>query len=224
MPKTGNIFLDFLSFLSTFFPLVPSVVILIKKKYHTDVLNFLMIICLLNFLKNFLLFTLTLTTATENIISNIFSLIEFIFLILIFKNFLSGKKIKNSLNILFNIFLSIVITTYVAKGVEVRIFFVQTLFNGIIILASALCIGKITSADNLDIFNKPLFWIAMGSLFYFTIAILFQSLVPYYEKSLSENVVEKGLLLNVGNILRYFFYLLAAWFFEPSKNEEENLY
>ncbi len=128
------------------------------------------------------------------------------------------------MNILFSIFLSVIITTYFAKGVQGKIFFAQTLFSGIMILASIVCIGKITSADNLDIFNKPLFWIAIGSLFYFTTVILLQSLAPYYEKSLNENVLEKGLLLNIGNIMRYFFYLLAAFFYEPPRNEEEVLH
>jgi hypothetical protein len=222
MPKTGNIFLDFISFVSAFFPLITLAVILIKKKYHNDALNFLMIICLLDFIGNFLLFIPTLAVSIENIISNFFSLIEFIFLMLIFKNFLSGNS-RNMLNILFSILLSVVITTYFAKGVEEKIFFVQALLNGIIIFASVFSIAKITSADNLDIFDKPLFWIAIGSLFYFTMLILLQSLGSYSEKNLNENEPESTLLINVGNIVRYFFYLLAAFFYEHPKGEDENL-
>ncbi len=87
-----------------------------------------------------------------------------------------------------------------------------------------LCIGKITNSGSLDIFNNPLFWIATGSLFYFITLILLQSMTPLYEKKMNENVAEKGLLLNIGNIIRYFFYLLAAFFYEEPKDEERNLF
>jgi hypothetical protein len=222
MIKTGNIFFDFLSFASLISPLLPAAAIFIKKNYHNDPLNFLMIVCLLDFIRNLLLFIPGLNMESQNIISNIFALIEFILLVFIFKNLLP-QKFKGIFHILSSVFLSVVITVYLLQGPEKKIFFIEYLENIIIISASLLCIAMLTSRDNLHIFDKPVFWIATGSLFYFIIPVLLQSLNSFYGNNMNGEVSEKTLLLNIGNILRYFFYLLAAFFYSHPNSEKERI-
>jgi hypothetical protein len=220
MIKTGNIFLDFISFLSAVFPLLPVVVVFIKKNYYNESLNFLMILCLLNFIKNILLFVIDINTSSQNIIANIFSLIEFIILFLIFKN-LASQKFWNYINICFSVFLSVIITIYLLRGAENKIFVIEEFQNAIIVSASILCIIKLAYSDSLLIFNQPLLWIAIGSLFYFSIAILLQSLNKVYEETPNENISGSMLLLNIGSTARYFFYLLAAFFHEGRNDRKK---
>jgi hypothetical protein len=220
MIKTGNIFFDFLSFLSVISPLLPAAAIFLKKNYRNDSLNFLMILCLLSFIRNLLLFIPGLNIASQNIIANIFELAEFILLIFIFKNLLS-VKLRSQVNILFSVFLSIVITVYLLEGPQQKIFFFEELKNVILIFASIVCIARLTGSDSLDIFDEPLFWIATGSLFYFTIDVLIQSLSSNYEKASNHEISGNILLLNIGNIARYFFYLLASFFYADRNNEKK---
>jgi hypothetical protein len=220
MIKTGNIFFDFVSFLSVIFPLLPAGAIFLKKNYRNDSLNFLMILCLLSFIRNLLLFMPGVNIASQNIITNIFELLEFMLLAFIFRNLLPAK-FRSLINILFSVFLSVVITVYLLKGSEQKIFFFEELKNIIILFTSIACIVKIAGRDSLDIFDKPIFWIASGSLFYFTMEVLIQSLGSYYDKALTHEFSGNMLLLNIGNIARYFFYLLGNFFYDDPMIERE---
>jgi len=221
MIKTGNIFIDFLSFLSIIFPLLPVAIILIKKNYGNESLIFLLIVCLLNFIKNFLLVIPSINTSSQNIISNVFSFLEFIFLLFIFKKRVP-RKFTNTTNIFFSIFLSAIITIYLLRGVEQRLFVIEGFESAVVILASLFSIISLNNDNDLNILEQPLFWIAMGSLFYFSIAILLQSINWPFNQSSNEDQSGYSLLLNAGSIAKYLLYLLAAFFYDQSNRENHN--
>jgi hypothetical protein len=221
MQKAGNIFTDIFSFISILSPLIPAIVIFIKKKYRTESLNFLMILCLLNFVKSFLLITLRLNTEAQIIIENIFTPIELIIIIQIFKIALPENLNKLS-NIFLIVFLSVVVTIYLLKGITEKIILIEVSQDAIIIFISILCLANLVESDNLYIFNEPLFWIAAGSLFYFSISILMHALTPRYVLLPKESIDEKDILLSIGNIAKYFFYTLAVFFYQSPYDEKEN--
>jgi hypothetical protein len=221
MQKAGNIFMDIFSLTSIIFPLIPAAAIFIKKKYHTESLNFLMILCLLNFVKIFLLITLPMSTAAQTIIENIFVPIELIILTQILKSALPGK-LNTMANIFLIIFLSVIITVFLLKGITEKMPLTEISQNAIIIFISILSLANLVENNKLYIFNEPLFWIAAGSLFYFSISILMQALTPRYAALSPESVAEKEILLSIGNMAKYFFYTLAVFFYQPPYDKKEN--
>lgn len=213
--------MDIFSFVSIVFPLIPAALIFIKKNYRTESLNFVMMLCVLNFIRSLLLFMLQLNFAAQNIIANIFSITELIILIQIFKHSLP-EKLSKFANIFLIAFLSVIVTVYLLKGIGQRIYALEGFQNMIIIFISILCLAKLVSSNNLYIFNEPLFWIATGSLFYFFISILMLVLTPQFVQLPQESLTEKEILLGIGNMAKYFFYTLGVFFYRPPYNEKEN--
>jgi hypothetical protein len=221
MPKTGNTFTDIFSVLSMIFPLLLAGIIFIKKIYRNESLNFLMILCLLNFVKNFLLTVPQLDHASQNTIATIFGLIEFLILIQLSKQGLP-EKINSIANIFLIAFLSVIITFYLLEGINHRIYAFDILQTTIIIFVSILCLAQLIERNNLNILNEPLFWISMGSLFYFSVSILMDALSWYYAEMTKESIAEKEILMGIGNAVKYFFYLIAALSYQETSDEKEN--
>src|SRR5580693_5377643 len=91
MPQTGNYFIDNFSLVCIFLPLLPVIAVFFRRIYHFEALNFLMIFCLLNFLKGILSLIPDQITVHRNIISNIFALAELVILLLIFRTMFKGR-------------------------------------------------------------------------------------------------------------------------------------
>jgi hypothetical protein len=221
MPKTGNIFTDIFSVLSMLFPLLPAGIIFIKKKYRIESLNFLMILCLLNFVKNFLLFVPQSDRTAQNAIATIFIQIEFLILIQLSKQGLP-EKLNRVVNIFLIAYLSVMVTFYLLEGINHRIYAFEVLQDTAIIFVSVLCLAHLIESSDLNILNEPLFWISMGSLFYFSVSILMDALSWYYAEMTKESIAEKEILMGIGSAVKYFFYLLAALFYQEPSDEKNN--
>jgi hypothetical protein len=221
MLQTGNIFTDILSIVSIIFPLLPAGIIFVKKVYRNETLNFLMILCLLNFVKNFLLFVPTLDISSQNVITSIFTLFELVILVQLFKQALADK-IKKIANIFLIAFLSVVITCYLFEGANQRFYALEILKSTIVIFAAILCLAQVISSSNLNILNEPLFWISTGSLFYFSISILMNALSWYYVLLPRESFMEKEIFLGIGSITKYILYTLAVLFYNEPFDEKED--
>ena len=74
MLKTGNTLADLLLLVVTFLPLIPVLLIFIRKEYGKEPLNFLAVICLLCFLKDFSTST-ALTPQHSSLTDKLFSLL-----------------------------------------------------------------------------------------------------------------------------------------------------
>ena len=212
MLKTGNIFIDYFSQIIIFFPLLPVIIVLLRKIYQEDILNFLMLLCLLNFCQDIVLLTLQATYFNRFSLHNIFSVFEFIIILRIFKSVLKGKP-KEIINIITIAFLSAIVTYFFVRGAGQKIILFDLIQNAFIIFLTAYCLVKIVRNTYLQVFYSPLFWIATGTLFYFVIDIIMNIMdgcclqLPY------SAIMDKTLLLNIANLARYFFYILAAFLY-----------
>jgi len=209
MFKTGNIFIDSFSQVIVFFPLLPVIIIFLRRIYQKDVLSFLMILCLLNFSQELVLQTLRIKYINQASIRHIFSLLEFVIIIQIFKSLLNGKS-KEIINILVIAFLSAIVTYYLIKGSDQKKILPDILQNGFLILFVAYSLVNIVRQENLRIFYSVFFWIATGTLFYFVIAILLDIIDACCPQFNHPITTDKMLLLNIANLARYFFYTLAT--------------
>jgi hypothetical protein len=209
MLKTGNIFIDFFSQVVIFFPLLPVIIIFLRRIYQKEVLNYLMILCLLNFSRDLAVQTLQIKYINQGSIRNIFSLLEFVIVIQIFKSILKEKS-KEIVNIFTIAILSAIITYYLVKGSDQKKILLDVFQNSFIIMLTAYSLVMIVQYENLRIFYSALFWIATGTLFYFVIAMLLDIIDDCCPQLQHPITTDKMLLLNIASLVRYFFYTLAT--------------
>ncbi|MHA4809294.1 hypothetical protein ACX0G9_14375 [Flavitalea flava] len=213
MFKTGNNFADYFLIVNTFLPLIPVALLALRKNFGKEPLNFLMVICLINFLEGLVRGTPSLNNDNQTITTNIFSLAELILLFQLFKTTLKGK-LKEALNILGAALLAGTITYFSVKGWGYESMELSTLQNGFLIGVILLILPPLVRSTDLFIFDSPLFWIAGGTLFYFFLFILLEWTSPFSITSFPN--AEKMTLLIIASIIRYVFYILAV-LFPPQK-------
>jgi len=215
MFKTGNISVDFFSQAIIFVPLLPVIVILLRGIYQKDVLTFILILCLMNCIGSLLPRISKATHSLQIAIQHVFSLIELIILAQIFKPEISGR-LRKLLDILLIAFISSALTYYLLEGADQNGSWISRFQDGIIITISIINLFKLIRNSDLDIFSLPLFWITVGTLFYFVVADIMEAAGCCSVLSIS-TFTDKILLLNIASLIRYFFYTVACFCYHPSK-------
>ena len=209
MPKTGYSFIDTFSEICIFFPLLPVLLIFIKRTHQSEALNFLMILCLLNFIRGLLLFTPEITSVSSNTISKVFNLTELTILSLLFLTTIK-EKLRYFLGLFFVALLSSTITLYLLKENAENLTGIEILQESFLALVAVWGLISLVSKNDLQIFHSSLFWIVIGTIFYFFISLL----VKIYSESgkgihLAANE-DSIVLLNIACFFRYTFYLFAV--------------
>jgi hypothetical protein len=218
MPQTGNFFIDNFSQVCIFLPLLPVILIFFRRIYDFEALNFLMIFCLLNFLKGVLLLIPGQLTINRNITYNIFALAELVILLLVLRTLLKGK-LRNIFSSFMVVFLSSLLTFYFLKGIAPKREYLEEIQEGIILLFSLLGLFELIEEDNLKIFQSPLLWIIMGTIFYFSISLLVRSIDSLSASARQSSRVANELILDIASLARYIFYLLAGWLYQPASGK-----
>ncbi len=223
MPKTGNSFIDSFFLVYICSPLLPAIIIFLKRGYYKETLNFLMILCLFTFIKGLLLLIPGLIAVNQVIISNIFSLLELVILAQVFRP-VFPDKLKYIVIIFLVAFISSVITYYLLKGIAQKRVELEELQAGIIILFAVLSLSTMIHADDLYIFQSPLFWIVIGTLFYFSLSLLV-SAIGQSSQPLNQAANEDSLgILYIAGLLRYVFYMFAGLCYKhPDRHAPKNI-
>jgi hypothetical protein len=214
MFKTGNTSADYFLLAVTFLPLLPVILLFVRKIQVKEQLNFLMIVCLLNFIGGLIREEALLDAQKQSIVNNLFSLLELIAITQLFKPVLNART-KNLFNIFLISFLSVLLTYFSIKGWAVSSIGLDTLQNGIIIGVVLLSLPPLVRSIALYIFEFPLFWIAAGTLFYFLIFILLEWVDGRYLSPSGSPDTEKMIFLAIAAFIRYLLYSLAILFCRP---------
>jgi len=214
MLKTGNIVIDYFLVVVKFLPLLPAGLIFFRQRYLKEPLNFLLIVCLLNFLAGFARQSSFLNTDNHSIINNVFSILEWLLLTQLFKPIL-GKGTKDPLNILLLVFLSIQVTFYSLKGWDHSNPVLNTIQNCLIIGVVLLSLPPLVRSTDLTVFESSLFWIAGGCLFYFPILILVEWVGTGWLPLCNCPDTEKMMMLAIADCMRYLLFTLAILLCPP---------
>jgi hypothetical protein len=208
MFKTGNSFVDYFCLAIILLPLIPVILISFQRNYGKGMLNFLLVICLVGFLKGLTSITNAMTAGNQSIVTNVCSLLEMILLMQIFKTSLKGIT-KDVLNITTIAFLSVYITYFSIKGWATTSRELEVIQCFIILAAILFSLPPLIRSANLEVFESPLFWITTGSLVYFFLYILLEwvdSSTGQVSRSLQ---TEKNIFLSIAALIRYSFYIRA---------------
>jgi len=220
MFKTGNNVIGYFLILATFLPLVPVTLVLVRRIFGKEPQNSLMLICLLGFLEGFIGAAPSLNAENQSIVHGIFSLLLFGLFVRLFKTYLKGP-LKYRLNIFLTAFLSSLITYGLTKGWGLSFFPLDALLNIVLTGIILLSLPSIVKAGDWQVFRSPLFWIALGTLFYLLLFLLLGWTVPCCWPLILPLNPEKMLLLSMADLIRYLLYIVAVLAYREDKVEEE---
>ena len=194
---------------TAFIPLVPVILVVIRRSYVKEPLNFLAIICLLGFLQALITIVPSLNRENQAIVNNIFSLLLFGLFVNLFKTALAGY-LRYLLNIFLAAFLSSVITYGAIKGWEFDHFPLDGLLSGILTVLIFVCLPSIVKAARWQVFHSPLFWIAGGTLFYLLLFQLLEWTGSFRPFPIPPPDLEKALFLSIVDLIWYLLYVVAV--------------
>jgi hypothetical protein len=210
MLKTGNVFFDYCLAVAGFLPLLPALLILVKKTYLKEPMNFLLIICLLNFLSGWVRRAGFPDAAGQPVIHNIFALLEMVFLALLFRPGL-GTKMKNAVNVFLIAFLSAIFTYFSLRGWGSCNVAIDSIEAFIIVGILLLSLPPLIRSTPVYVLQTPQIWIAGGTVFYFFTLILLEWVGGSCFLPVSRPPdTEKMILLAIAEIIRYLLYTGAV--------------
>ncbi|MBN9381614.1 MAG: hypothetical protein J0H74_12655 [Chitinophagaceae bacterium] len=204
MFKSGNSFADYLFITVTFLPLLPAMFIIFQKNFGKGPLDILLIICLVNFIRDLPIHLHMLNSEGQNVLDNVCYPIELILLARLFRTTLT-KPCREILTITLVAFLSSLLTWLSIKGWENNAPGLEIIQNSMLIGVILLSLPFLVQAKGLNIFRSSLFWIAGGTLFYIIILLLLKWADPGGRLN-----AENKVLLSLAAIIRYCLYMLAA--------------
>jgi hypothetical protein len=200
---------DHLLIVVIFLPLIPVLFIFGRKLYLQEPLNFLLIICLLSFLRGLLELTYPLTRENQYVINKIFSLILLLLLVPCFRPHLNARY-RYLLDILLSALLTLAITYWSLMGWENPSPGIDAFLNVFLGMLILVCLPMVIRTGSLQIFKAPLFWIGTGTLFYILLYLLLEGIGPCCLPVNSPPDPEKRLFLLLADLVKYSFYLIAA--------------
>ena len=203
MFKPGSSSTDYLFIAITFLPLLPAMLILFQKSFGKEPLNLLLIVCLVNFIRDLPIHLYMLNEGDQNVINNVCYPIELIVLARLFRTTLI-KPLREGLTIILVAFLSSLLTWLSVNGWGKNNTSLEIIQNSMLIGVVLLSLPSLIRAKGLDIFRSPLFWIAGGTLLYQLVLLLLRSVNPCCPLT-----AEGKILLSLASLIRYSLYMLA---------------
>lgn len=222
MVKTGLSIPDTLCFLAILLPVIPIIIIFLRRSWQQDFMIFLGMICLLSCMQHLMICIPSLAAGNIALINNIFGLGEFVLLLYLFKQVIPTRWVKELLHTVLIAFTSVAVTVYTLRGAEQYAFKLNFTAALIMLLVAIVALLQLIRDKQLFIFQSPMFWIAGGNICYFTMFIL----TGFVGIQGNEGVAlqhEKLILLSVINGIRYIFFIAAAYV-APQKEEKTTGY
>lgn len=202
MVKTGTI-QDILNIIAMLASLAPAMIILFRRAWQSDVLNFLMVFSLLSFMHLLLTGLLPVTQPGYSFTHAAFSLGEFMLLLFLLRPNSKLKWMRDLFYIFSIAFLSVIITVYALMGANASAGTVQVLQNLIILTAAIYGILQLLKTEQVFIFQQPLFWIIIGAIAFSCMELLL-SVIPSAKPG--ELAIMQALVVTV----RSLFFIVAA--------------
>ncbi|NII27115.1 hypothetical protein HB364_18650 [Pseudoflavitalea sp. X16] len=221
MVKTGISIPEVFSIMAILLPVIPILIIFIRRTWQQDIMIFLGAICLLSFLQHLMIYIPRLIPANNNSINSVFGLGEFAVLLYLFKMIITTGWLREIMNTVLIAFLSVAITAYALRGTETHSFALAIAAAFILLVAAVIALLQLIRDKQLFIFQSPVFWIAGGNICYFSMFIL-TGFVGAQGKGTLALQQEKMILLSVINGIRFIFFIVAANMARKEKEQANN--
>lgn len=205
MLKTGLI-LDVLNIAAMLAALTPALIILFRKIWQTDMLNFLMVFSLLTFMHQIFTGVMPVNQGSYAFTQAVFSLGEFVLLLFLLKPASRQKWAKDLFYILSIAFLSVIITVYAIRGAAASAGVVLVLQNLILLGVAVVGMIQLLKSGQVFIFQLPLFWVILGVIAFCCMQLLL-SVIP---SAGSQPQFEMAIMQCLVVVIRSIFFIIAA--------------
>ncbi|HEY4107495.1 hypothetical protein [Puia sp.] len=209
MFKPGYSFADYFLLGVTFLPLLPALLILVRRLYGQEPFNFLAVICLLCFFQGFIGGLSPVGAGEPYPAFRIISLVLFLFFFLTFRSNLGGR-FRYALNLFMTALVSVICTYWSLKGWGDASLVPETVLDGFLVVIIGVSLPTLIRNAELRIFRIPLFWIEGGSLFYLLLILLLDGIGGGHLTGGTSDP-EKKLFLGLAGLLRYLSYIIAVF-------------
>jgi hypothetical protein len=193
----------------TFLPLVPVLFIIGRKLYLQEPLNYLAVICLLEFLEGVQWMAYPLNKEEQFLTDKLFSLVLFLLFIQAFR-FQLKNKLRYGLDLSLTAVVSVVLTFWSIKGWQENTPGISLLLNGFTTIVILLCLPAVVRHGQLLVFQSPLFWIGGGTLFYLLLSLLLAGISFGNSRAPGLADPEKQFFLELAGLAKYMLYTVAA--------------
>jgi hypothetical protein len=213
---TGNLFTDLLSFLTLALPLLSVCFILFRKEYTNESLTLVMLLCLFHFIQRLLIQYNNLLEFNSPILYNVFNALEFLLLASVFRSNVPSKRFRIVIHSFVIAYLSSTITYFAIEGMDADQYLLRIIQNGLVIALMGFVIYHQYIRPQQMPMQTPLFWISLGTIFYFAFSLFWESGKEYlFSKADAGNRMAQNFVL-VSVAIRFMVYAVAIWYLEPS--------
>lgn len=202
--------------LAILLPVVPILIIFIRRTWQQDTMIFLGAVCLLSFMQHLMVYIPQLVPVNTTFINSIFGLCEFALLLYLFKMIIGPAWIRELMHTLLIAFTSVAITIFSLRGTETHALSLSMTAAFLLLAAAIIALLQLIRDKQLFIFQSPMFWIAGGNICYYCMYLL-TGFVGIQSKGSLVLQNEKMILLSVINDIRFVFFIVAACTAGPKK-------
>lgn len=206
MVKTGTI-QNILCIIAMLAALAPALIILFRRVWQSDVLNFLMVFSFLGFMHQLLTGIMPVNQASYHFTHAVFSLGEFILLLFLLRPPAKPKWMRDLFHIFSIAFLSVIVTVYAIMGATASGSTVMVLQNLILLAAAIAAVFRVLRSDEVFIFQVPLFWIIVGTIAFSCMELLLAS-IPSNGNGQPQK--EMAIMQSLVIVIRSIFFIIAA--------------
>ncbi len=199
-----------LSLVAILLPLIPVLIIFISRAYREDVLAVLMGLCLVSFIQNLILYIPRFVPLDILFIKASFELMNYIILLVLINLVIEGRWWKEAIKILLVSFVSVVITIYCTRGIGIYLANIEIAQALVMILLNFVVLLQLIRRHDIFIFQSPMFWVAGGTFFYYSMFLLTHALPEYKAVLQVVPQQQKKALLLIIIIVQFIFYVVAA--------------
>ncbi|WP_276481900.1 hypothetical protein [Paraflavitalea pollutisoli] len=219
MVQTGTGIPLMLSLLAILLPLIPIVIIFVRRTWQLDTMIFLGVICLFSCLQHLLIYMPQSQPGNTAIINSLFGLAELGLLLYLYRLIIRAKWATELLHTVLIAFASVAITMYALGGMMKYAAPLAMTAAFILLLVSVVALVQLIRHKQLYIFQSPMFWIAAGNICFFSMYLLTGVLLVRGTSTPSLQQ-EKTILLSVLHVIRFAFFIIAAATVWPPKQTD----
>ena len=206
MVKAGTI-QNILCIIAMLAALAPALIILFRRVWQSDILNFLMVFSLLSFMHQLLTGIMPANQVSYHFTHASFSLGEFILLLFLLRPPANPKWMRDLFHIFSIAFLSVIITVYAIMGATASGSTVMVLQNLILLTAAIAAVIRLLKSEEVFIFQIPIFWIIVGVIAFSCMELLL-AMIPANGNGQPQR--EMAIMQSLVIIVRSIFFIIAA--------------
>jgi hypothetical protein len=212
---TGNPLTDLLTYLAFVLPLLSVAFILFKKEYRDNSMTLVMVLCLFFFLQRLLVQNAGLFDLSYPLLHNIFSLVEFVLTVMIFRQHFHTDRLRIMLNGFLIAWFSCTVTYSLIEGFNDDQFGLRFIQYGLMAGLMVTMMVQLMLKPAAGSMGSPIFWIAVSNLFFYGFMMFWETAKHYVFRGNPATVSEAETFPLLVVTIRFTVFAIAIWFLEP---------